>query len=181
MHTYIYTCTHAHTHTYMYTCMCYSKSSATSTPLWVHRIAFAAAVCELSLNLAMLEQPQLQARCCAEHPAAVCERLVVRHFHQLASLLLLRRNDLVMAFYLSNCLSGYVGECCAALAVLCCAALCHAVCALYFIGCACPGRHMLLPTLHSPVHAGAMRIGRDSGYARHDVGQGGVQLVLLHS
>jgi hypothetical protein len=71
---------------------------------------YATTVCELSLNLAMLEQPQhLQAACSAEAPAAAIERLVVRHVHQMVTLLLTQRHDLLQAFYLSNCLSGAVG------------------------------------------------------------------------
>uniref|UniRef100_A0A383VV53 Uncharacterized protein n=1 Tax=Tetradesmus obliquus TaxID=3088 RepID=A0A383VV53_TETOB len=72
---------------------------------------YATVVCELSLNLAMLDQPQhLQAACSAEAPAAAIERLVVRHVHTMVSLLLQQRHDLLQAFYLSNCLSGAVGE-----------------------------------------------------------------------
>jgi hypothetical protein len=71
---------------------------------------YATLVCELSLNLAMLEQPQhLQAACSAEAPAAAIERLVLRHVHQMVTLLLTQRHDLLQAFYLSNCLSGAVG------------------------------------------------------------------------
>jgi hypothetical protein len=71
---------------------------------------YATIVCELSLNLAMLDQPQhLQAACSAEAPAAAIERLVLRHVHQMATLLLQQRDDLLQAFYLSNCLSGAVG------------------------------------------------------------------------
>jgi hypothetical protein len=71
---------------------------------------YATIVCELSLNLVMLEQPQhLQAACSAEAPAAAIERLVLRHVHQMVTLLLTQRHDLLQAFYLSNCLSGAVG------------------------------------------------------------------------
>jgi hypothetical protein len=92
---------------------------------------YATIVCELSLNLAMLDQPQhLQAACSAEAPAAAIERLVVRHMHQMVTLLLQQRHDLLQAFYLSNCLSGGVGGSC----VDSCSCLNHVWCASFLLG-----------------------------------------------
>ncbi|KAF8060472.1 hypothetical protein HT031_004648 [Scenedesmus sp. PABB004] len=72
---------------------------------------YATMVCELSLALALHDSPaHVAASCCAESPGDALRRLLMRHWGTMTSLLLAGRHDTLMAFYVSNCLTGEVVE-----------------------------------------------------------------------